>query len=713
MQYVTTSPRNVQGMKRDFVDSLNDPWRRRTLGSAMRASVNSLTNGRLTTGGPAFTEFWKVMFPAYLELATGEPQLDNIYMAITDKSTVDYPMAVTLPITVANDVQGYLHLLPSINSYNTPEGSSYVSANSGDLVGIADDHEASWAYVLAPALRPRYFSKYEALPEGESPVSLVPEGIEVIFTERGNDYGVGTIRLTEDTLAELPEGQRGYATRNFDISMSENGSRVEVYDTETDEITRLDVTLDGEDVAIRNANEAWQSLGRQTVADIKAESRRKFVDDLRSRRTTTRAAEKAAEAREKLARAEASAERFKKFSKAQAKQAKESSRLVIPELPFVPHGLASSRRWGIEIESAGARGVVAPAGWARKRDGSLRSAYDGYTEVQTFEPYDEEVTSLRTWSDCENAERHNPYTMVHDEARDEWVPGLRQDYLPVSECSSCGLHTATVRREPQTIRHTRRDDDCAEFVSPILTSMHSNGLEEVLNGVKVQPQNDTAGVHVHVESSDLSKAQIATVVYAYGMIEPWLLSSYQRETREYCKQRSASDVLDYARSAKSGGGSHRAGDRYLSVNLNALTAHGTIEFRSMGPVYDYEYLVRWAMFCREIVNMVKAGATVAEFGHAASTWEGMLELMLKYGKEYARAVVYEATGETGEWAKLVKSESTDIDAITTALSVDTAEWLSKVATNRTRRSLNYNHDAQGAVTQLLNRLTGVSFATAI
>lgn len=328
----------------------------------------------------------------------------------------------------------------------------------------------------------------------------------------------------------------------------------------------------------------------------------------------------------------------------------------IPALPFVPHGLASSRRWGIEIESGGARGVNAPAEWDRKRDGSLLSAYEGFVEVEDFEPYTETVDVQVPWHACPQADRHRGTETVWNEARGEWIPTLPDDYLSPTECPSCGISTTEVLREPRTIRHEAQPGDCAEFVSPILVSMHSNGLEELLGELSTRPQNDTAGVHVHVEANDLTREQINTLVYGYGMIEAHLTASYRRETRSYCRAITPAEVRGAA--ALKGRDRFNPGDRYTSVNRHALDAHGTIEFRSMGPVYDYDHLIRWAMFCRELVNVVAAGATQEEFTRAAGSWDKVLLLLAKYGKEYVRAVVYQVTGETGEWAKLTKERPT-------------------------------------------------------
>lgn len=421
------------------------------------------------------------------------------------------------------------------------------------------------------------------------------------------------------------------------------------------------------------AHQAWLAVGQPTLEQVVGRARARRVERVRaSRRQASRDEEMRLE-RERLARREESQQRLETFLRT-ARSTIDKDKEVIPLMPFVPHGLASSRRWGIEVESGGARGVDAPDEWDRKSDGSLRSAWEGYVEREDFEPYDEEREINRPWSDCVNFERHNPVLMVEVEGRG-WVPSLREDYIPATDCQACGALTTTVRVEPRTITHTRRGDDCAEFVSPILTSMHSRGLEHLTGELSKQPQNDSAGVHVHVEANDLTPHELNTLIYGYAMIEPLIEASYRRERRDYCASTPPMEVTAAARKAKSRLDTEIPyGERYRSVNMNSLSRHGTVEFRAMGPVYNYDHLIRWAMFCREMVNVVKGGATVAEFGRVAGSWDGLMKLFLKYGKEYARAVVHERTGETGEWAKLEKRGNVTAGEIDQAIETDFAAW---------------------------------------
>lgn len=460
-----------------------------------------------------------------------------------------------------------------------------------------------------------------------------------------------------------------------------------------EEVPLVNLTT-GTDATVSLEEAIWLTMGAPTHQTFTDAAR-----DRRARAMRRRLREQAREAQEAETR-----ERRAREAEAQTRLSAHLQRLsggvgltgreLIPTLPFMPHGFASSRRWGIEIESGGARGVEAPEAWERKYDGSLRSAYDGYIERQDFEPYDEERTTMIRWESCEHAEEHIAQGSRFDPERQEYIPTLNPNFRPAQDCLECGSVTRTVRVEPQEIHHEAQSDDCGEFVSPILVSMHSNGLESLLGELSTRPQNSTAGVHVHVESHDLTPTEINALIFGYGVVEQMITPSYRREVRNYCRPISVEQMTLAARQSRSASRGHSSGEtyeegnRYSSVNLHALEAHGTVEFRSMGPVYEYEYLIRWAMFCREMVNIVKAGATVAEFSQI-SGWEDVLALFATYGKEYARAAAYETSGETGYWAALEKrpeAERLDPQERLNAQDQDVLAWAEELRGERYRRA---------------------------
>lgn len=504
-------------------------------------------------------------------------------------------------------------------------------------------------------------------------------GAELTFETQDN---IVLIRPSVERLAALPAGARPFALRIGTLENTGNNIRkawniTHVPDSETWVMT--------EATPVAEATPTPNVSGGLPTADVLiTEARTAYREWLRV--TMGRPAYDAAEVAKREAARKASADRFAAF----ARRTPDTDKHVAT-LPFVPHGLASSRRWGIEVESGGARGIEAPKHWKRIGDGSLRSAWDGYKEVQDFEPFDEEVERWRPTAECRNDHRIELNSYNYTTGRDDWR--ANPAYINPADCNECGGIVETVHRTPQTIVHQAQNDDCAEFVSPILVSMHSKGLEAILTELAKQPQNDTSGVHVHVEADDLSPEQVAALVFGYDILEPILEASYQRQSRQYCKRREPQTVLEFARKLRHGApkltdNDVRRGERYVTLNTNALSQHGTIEFRAMGPVYDYEYLTRWAMLCRELVNMAKAGVTVKQFSRVKS-WKDLTMLLAEYGKEYVRASIFEATGETGSAAALVKAGA---EVTTEALNTDYQTVVSafaelSAAADEARRSL--------------------------
>lgn len=451
-----------------------------------------------------------------------------------------------------------------------------------------------------------------------------PEGVVVL--EQGD--GLILVTLEDELLQGLPATARQYAQRYVAVS--------------------------GHSQAFDPVSGTWQTISNPGFDSISAETLRRTA--LNSWRAVMRArmrspqVDEAFEERRAAHRAQ-SAQRLAELTR-RPRDTEEH----VSTLPFVPHGLASSRRWGIEVESAGARGVTTPIDWRSVSDGSLRSAYEGWVEVQDFEPFDEEVTTVVHPNHCNNGNDHNYLEERRNPDSGNWEWVINEQYMNPAECEGCGEITTVVHREPQTITHYAESGDCREYVSPILISMHSRGLEHLTEQLSVRPQNDSAGVHVHVEASDLNEVQIATLMFGYDFLEPILEASYRRNEREYCRRQSAARAQAAARFTRRGDGPFDLYDqsRYVTLNTHALREHGTIEFRAMGPVYEYDYLVRWAMLCRELVNVVANGATTADFSRVRS-WRDLVALLVKFGKEYVRALTYELTGETGEAARLEKA----------------------------------------------------------
>lgn len=263
-------------------------------------------------------------------------------------------------------------------------------------------------------------------------------------------------------------------------------------------------------------------------------------------------------------------------------------------LEILPHGTRASRTWGIEVEHPAAYGVEAPDGWRQVRDGSLSSE---------SADHDEECEAIRV---------------------DE-------------ESCTCGYSY---------------DSFCKEFVSPVLTSVHSRGLEYLMERLGTRPFNSSAGLHVHVDARSedgrfITPRQVASLVYGYNLLERLWEADYDRDSsarRSYSQSYRPDFIFNMAHQAKemtrSRDAAHniqrphnlRTPGRYYNVNLQALNKHNTIEFRAMGPRYNYEHLIRWAMFCREMVNVAQSGFKDWARVHS---FKDLTKVFSTYGRETA------------------------------------------------------------------------------
>lgn len=267
-------------------------------------------------------------------------------------------------------------------------------------------------------------------------------------------------------------------------------------------------------------------------------------------------------------------------------------------VPIAPEGTKSSRTWGIEVETVQAQLTSRPAGWDARHDGSLESM---------------------TASDC------------------------NYDYCECG-CESCddGDHDDCYSSDDE--------GSCQEFVSPILSHFNSSGLRQLCNDIGDAPCNSSPGIHVHVGAGDLSPSDVARLTRAYSIVSPFLWELTYRETTHYCKDVTSRNIahwLSIDRNIRkkiqtnvsvSDGVYSQPDDRYHDLNTQAFNAHGTIEFRAMGPVYNYKHLIRWAWLCREMVNVSKLDLPDSLW-RSVSSMADVLNIIYQYGSEISEAMV--------------------------------------------------------------------------
>ena len=317
------------------------------------------------------------------------------------------------------------------------------------------------------------------------------------------------------------------------------------------------------------------------------------------------------------------------------------------KLPILPHKTLSSRTWGIEIEAVDIEGVKTPEYWELKGDGSLRNLSVASIPSRTAPSPQPEVgttNNLRPAPSEPARHDHDEDCGYFEDDEDEYgeetsgqcTCGYFDEYNEYAE-----RYRAWTREYYNSNRSSNTDirSHTGEWNSPVLRSYHSRGLKYICDNIESRNTNDSAGVHVHVGAGDLSPAQAIQLSIIYTALEPLFESEYHRgSTRTYCKSPDVPELINRFNAMRRvkaeglGATAMQFSSRYWTVNLAALASHKTVEFRAMGSIYNYEHLVRWAYFCRELVNIARANVPQSVWTKVR-TIEDLVSLFAKYGKE--------------------------------------------------------------------------------
>lgn len=285
-------------------------------------------------------------------------------------------------------------------------------------------------------------------------------------------------------------------------------------------------------------------------------------------------------------------------------------------IPLLPTGTETSRSWGIEIETVRATQTSRPAGWESKSDGSLPNSHDGYCDCGCDQCYDGDH--------CNDASEDCEYD----------------------------------------------SEDSREFVSPVLSHFNSAGLLKICDDLGTDPDEATEpGIHVHVGAHDLSVFDVTRLLVSYSAIERLLQPMLHRNGGNHYFKPMGTDQLrwwlgklrEWRRANPNTLPKPRdiiydehdaAPDRYVDVNLHALRKFETIEFRAMGPWYDYAHLTRWAWILRELVNVSKLGIDQTEWT-SCQTLGDVIAILRKYGTEMPNSQLF---ADVPDGSELSRSE---------------------------------------------------------
>lgn len=151
------------------------------------------------------------------------------------------------------------------------------------------------------------------------------------------------------------------------------------------------------------------------------------------------------------------------------------------------------------------------------------------------------------------------------------------------------------------------DNNAIECVSPVLQS--KDGFDTLKkccdslyeNGAQV---NKSTGLHVHIGAGELTDSHYCNIFVNYYYLQG-LINSFLAPSRRNSRwaRRLESGVL--TATTKSQIASALNNDRYHAVNAEALTMHGTVEFRQHQGSVEYTKISNWVKFLAALVEWSK------------------------------------------------------------------------------------------------------------
>lgn len=181
-----------------------------------------------------------------------------------------------------------------------------------------------------------------------------------------------------------------------------------------------------------------------------------------------------------------------------------------------------------------------------------------------------------------------------------------------------------------------------EFLSPIMWGNKAlEDLAEFLGQLKPKVMantNLTCGLHVHVQSSDLSPQQVANVLMLWEVLEDWAFDAMPAHRRTIKHSRPIKGLFNRQRLLEVGSPEDLAkvvynlpelpyryldsikNNKYNEVRYRSLNAHshffkGTLEFRMHSGTLNWRKIRHWMEVCTKVVDIgkTKSNWTLNEF----------------------------------------------------------------------------------------------------
>ncbi len=196
------------------------------------------------------------------------------------------------------------------------------------------------------------------------------------------------------------------------------------------------------------------------------------------------------------------------------------------------------------------------------------------------------------------------------------------------EAALRALHAVGINVQAEAYNHTTRGHwkfvsdasvrDGFEVVSPVLRG--EAGIEEAMTVAEALSDagataNRTCGFHVHFDASDLSAANVKTIVHRYAdheaEIDAFMPPSRRGAANQFCApvSRFLTHRFDEARTMDELVAAQPG--RYFKVNLQSYRRHGTLEFRQHSGTVNANKVANWVRFLGEFIDQCKRPAAPA------------------------------------------------------------------------------------------------------
>lgn len=164
----------------------------------------------------------------------------------------------------------------------------------------------------------------------------------------------------------------------------------------------------------------------------------------------------------------------------------------------------------------------------------------------------------------------------------------------------------------------------AEIVSPVLTAPRLNEAVKVTKALKdAGARVDTAtGFHLHIGGHIFQSAtNLARFTLNYYAIHHAIgaLVSPSRLNNRYCAILGREQAEHQASILADGAGRSWNGNRYVSLNLDALDKHGTVEIRLHQGTLNGVKAVAWAQFIEALILVSNSGVDLST-NEALNPW---------------------------------------------------------------------------------------------